>query len=221
MPFEPLPQDVYQQSALTVARELLGQMLVRRLPDGSLLTGRIVETEAYTPDDPSCHAFRGETPRSRSMFRAGGIAYVYLIYGMYYCFNAVAHPEGEGAAVLIRAVEPLEGIATMQIHRKNVAIRDLARGPGRLCRAFHIDRGLDGIALDQLDSPLFISQAPSIPDSNVLQTPRIGISAPEAAILAPWRFIIADSGAISGQRRQNLGQPYNPSPNWFSQFPLA
>ena len=216
MLFEPLSRDLYQQSALTVARSLLGQVLVRRLPDGSLLTGRIVETEAYTPEDPSCHAYRGERPRSRSMFRAGGIAYVYVIYGIYHCFNAVAHPEGEGAAVLIRAVEPLEGIEMMQAQRQNAALRDLARGPGRLCRAFQIDLALDGITLDDAHSPLFLAHGESIPDDAIQQTPRIGITAPELAITAPWRFIVANSRFVSGQGRQNRGQPYDPSPHWFA-----
>jgi DNA-3-methyladenine glycosylase len=210
-----LPPSFYQRHSLTVARELLGCRLVRRLPDGTLLSGRIVETEAYTPDDPSCHAHRGESPRARSMFQAGGIAYVYLIYGMYYCLNAVTQAASEGAAVLIRAVEPLDGIAQMIGARGTSKVRDLARGPGRLCQAFQIDRGLDGAGLTASAGPLFIQPGDPLANVVIAQTPRIGINVSAAAIAAPWRLIVRENAFVSGTRRQNDGPIYAPTPEWF------
>ncbi len=209
-----LPASFYQRHSLTVARELLGCLLVRRLPDGSVLSGRIVETEAYTPADPSCHAHRGESPRARSMFQAGGIAYVYLIYGMYHCLNVVTQAAGEGAAVLIRAVEPLDGIEQMIGARGTSRIRDLARGPGRLCQALQIDRALDGACCTAAACPLAIQPGEPLPDVVIAQTPRIGINV-SAAITAPWRLIVRENSFVSGTRRQNQGQIYTPTPEWF------
>lgn len=209
-----LPQAWYAQPALVVARALLGQVLVRRLDDGTLLSGRIVETEAYTPEDPACHAHRGETARARSMFQSGGISYVYRIYGIYHCLNAVTQAAGEGAAVLIRALEPLEGLARMLEERGTGLPRDVTRGPGRLCQALAIDRRLDGLALDA-DGPLGIHAGADVPDSAVRQTPRIGINVMLEAREAPWRFVIADSPMLSGSRAFNRGQAYLPTPDWF------
>ena len=210
-----LPQTFYQRHALYVARDLLGQILVRRLADGRILSGRIVETEAYTPDDPSCHAHRGTTPRAQSMFKVGGITYVYLIYGMYYCLNVVAQQAGEGAAVLVRAIEPLTGVQSMAQARQKTNLRDLARGPGRLCQALSIDRTLDGSAVDDLKQPIHLLSHATVPDEQVRQTPRIGINATPAAMAAPWRFIIADNRFVSGTTRQNEGTAYEPTPDWF------
>ncbi len=214
--YTPLPIDWYQRPTWQVARELLGQHLWRQLPTGEIVGGRIVETEAYTPDDPACHAHRGTTARARSMFKPGGIAYVYIIYGMYYCLNAVTQAEGEGAAVLIRAIEPLQGQATMAQLRSidSRKLRDLARGPGRLCQALAVDRALDGTALDQ--PPLWIATGAALPDTTIIQTPRIGINVTPAAQQAPWRFIVRDCPYVSGTRRQNMGEAYYPTPDWFS-----
>jgi DNA-3-methyladenine glycosylase len=211
-----LPAGFYRRHSLHVARELLGCLLVRRLPDGALLSGRIVETEAYTPDDPSCHAHRGESARARSMFQAGGIAYVYLIYGMYYCLNVVAQAAGEGAAVLIRAVEPLDGIPQMAAARGTAKIRDLARGPGRLCQALQINRELDGSAITDESCAIVVCQGEPIPDAMVIQTPRIGINVSPEAIAAPWRLIVQGNNFVSGTRRQNQGEVYTPTPGWFA-----
>ncbi|MBA3468247.1 MAG: DNA-3-methyladenine glycosylase [Herpetosiphonaceae bacterium] len=213
-----LPASFYQRHSLTVARDLLGCRLVRRLPDGAVLSGRIVETEAYTPDDPSCHAHRGESPRARSMFQAGGIAYVYLIYGMYHCLNVVTQAASQGAAVLIRAIEPLDGVDRMADARGISSVRDLARGPGRLCQSFQIDRALDGTCITATDCPLWIQSGEPLPDVVVAQTPRIGINVSPAAIAAPWRLIVRENGFVSGTSRQNQGQSYTPTPDWFDRL---
>jgi DNA-3-methyladenine glycosylase len=211
-----LPVSFYQRHALLVARDLLGCTLARRLPDGTMLSGSIVETEAYMPNDPSCHAHRGESPKARSMFQAGGIAYVYLIYGMYHCLNVVTGGSGEGAAVLIRAVAPSDGVAEMIAVRGTASVRDLARGPGRLCQAMQIDRRLDGACITTDDCPLLISRGAPLPDAAVAQTPRIGINVTPLAVEAPWRLIVRDSPFVSGTRRQNQGVSYDPALDWFS-----
>lgn len=133
----------FERDVVTVARELLGCRLAHRLEDGSVLAGIIVETEAYHGDDPASHSHRGETPRNRVMFGPPGVAYVYFIYGMYDCFNVVCEPAGSGAAVLIRALEPVVGLEAMGANRsrgKPVPDRELASGPGKLCRAMDITR---------------------------------------------------------------------------------
>ena len=210
-----LPIEFYQRHSLVVARELLGCTLVRRTSDGTVLSGRIVETEAYMPNDPSCHAHRGESLKARSMFRAGGIAYVYLIYGIYHCLNVVTGAAKEGAAVLIRAVEPLMGIESMIANRGTGVVRDLARGPGRLCQALQIDRALDGSCITSADCPLVVVAGEALPDAAVAQTPRIGINVSLRAIEAPWRLIVRDNSWISGTRRQNNGVAYAPAFDWF------
>ena len=121
-------------------------MLVRDCPDGRT-AGRIVETEAYVLDDPASHAYRGRSMRNASMFLPPFHAYVYKIYGTSFCVNVTSESEGEGAAVLIRAIEPLEGLDLMEARRDTTRVRDLARGPGRLCQALSIDRALDGVNL--------------------------------------------------------------------------
>ncbi|MFD3163498.1 DNA-3-methyladenine glycosylase [Herpetosiphon sp. NSE202] len=212
-----LSADFYQRHSLLVARELLGCTLVRRLASGEELRGRIVETEAYTPDDPSCHAHRRNTPRARSMFALGGISYVYIIYGIYHCLNVVTQALDEGAAVLIRAVEPVAGIATMaELAQKDLAkpLR-IASGPGMLCRAMAIDKRLDGVDVCSSTAGLWVEQGPALADSAIIQTPRIGINSDPHTVAAPWRLIVADSLALSGTRRQNSGQIYQPQPHWF------
>lgn len=129
-----------------LAAALLGCVLVRDCPDGRT-AGRIVETEAYVLDDPASHAYRGRSIRNTSMFLPPFHAYVYKIYGTSFCVNVTSESEGEGAAVLIRALEPLEGLDLMEARRDTTRVRDLARGPGRLCQALSIDRALDGVNL--------------------------------------------------------------------------
>src|ERR1700674_281116 len=136
-----LPAD-----SVSLARFLIGKVVVREMPSGRL-SGRIVETEAYPQRDPAAHHFRGPTPRNRSMFLLRGHAYVYFSYGNHFMLNVSAEIAGIGGGVLIRALEPLEGIEQMQRHRKTTRMLDLARGPGRLASALCIDRSLDGTDL--------------------------------------------------------------------------
>ncbi|GAC1404665.1 MAG: DNA-3-methyladenine glycosylase [Candidatus Velthaea sp.] len=169
--------------------------LVRRLDDGTLLSGRVVETEAYEVGDPSSHAFRGATPRNRSMFAGPMHAYVYLIYGTAYCLNISSEIAGSGAAVLIRAVEPLGGIDTMRERRgARVADRDLTRGPGRLCAAFDIDRALDGADLET-DERLWLAAGQS--SATVGESTRIGLTKAAERL---HRFYARGSTYLSGRK---------------------
>ena len=156
-----------------LARFLVGKTLVRDDPDGRT-TGRIVETEAYVPGDASGHAYAGETDRNRSLFLRRGHAYVYLIYGMHFCVNVSGERPGVGAGVLLRALEPVEGVAIMQGRRRTHRLTDLARGPGRLAEAMAIDRSLDGIDLCSR-SPLWLATEVRAP-GRVATSVRIGIS---------------------------------------------
>ncbi|MGB9464080.1 MAG: DNA-3-methyladenine glycosylase, partial [Candidatus Acidiferrum sp.] len=129
---------------LELARFLIGKIVVHELPEGRL-SGRIVEAEGYPPGDPAGHHFRGPTPRNRSLFLRHGHVYVYFNYGMHFMLNISSERAGIGGGVLIRALEPLEGIELMQCHRKSMEMLDLTRGPGRLAAALRIDRRLDGL----------------------------------------------------------------------------
>jgi DNA-3-methyladenine glycosylase len=142
---------------IELARFLIGKLLLHRLADGTILAGRIVETEAYGLNDPSSHAYRGITKRNGPMFEQHAHAYVYLIYGTSYCLNISTEARGAGAAVLIRAVEPLAGIDRLRAQRGRPGLRDdeLARGPGNLCRAFGIGPELSGVDLDADDRLVF------------------------------------------------------------------
>lgn len=176
---------------VSAARRLLGCWLVREM-DGQRLVGRIVETEAYHQTDAASHSHKGRTPRVEVMFGEPGHAYVYFTYGMHYCMNVVTGPVGEGSAVLIRAVEPIEGIETMKRNRPGVTDKELTNGPAKLCQAFGIDKRLNGHELRQL--PLMLRVQPAIDPGRVSQTTRIGIR--HNADL-PWRFYIRNSAAVS------------------------
>ncbi len=176
---------------------MLGCVLVRDSDDG-ITAGRIVETEAYLPGDPACHAYRGKTRRNATLFGPPHRAYVYQIYGTSYCFNLSSERDGEGAGVLVRALEPIEGVALMRNRRAIERMRDLCRGPGRLCRALDIDRSLDGI--DPFTHPhLWLADAGAFP-MRVRRSPRIGIS---AAADRRLRFYAAGSPFVSGAARLN------------------
>jgi DNA-3-methyladenine glycosylase len=192
-----LPGTFYEQDTLVVARQLLGCFLVRLEENGTVI-GRIVEDEAYTAHDRAAHSFIGKTKRNKVLFGPAGHAYVFFIYGMHYCFNAVTGSEGTGEAVLIRALEPVEGIELMRFRRKTDRLFDLCSGPGKLTRAFHITMDHNGVSLTE--SPLQIWSGDSIrgytPPSGreIVQTTRIGIS--KSADL-PFRFYIQGSRFVS------------------------
>src|SRR5205085_3960555 len=139
----PLPTPFYEPSAELVAPKLLGHLLLRRTPEGAWAGGAIVETEAYLANDPACHGFRRETTRNRSMYGPPGRAYVYFIYGNYFCCNAVCAHQGRAEAVLIRAIEPMFGQVWMQKNRPVTKSRDLTSGPSKLCLALHLEREFD------------------------------------------------------------------------------
>jgi DNA-3-methyladenine glycosylase len=199
-----LKAGFYSYSTLELARRLLGKRLVRRL-DGVRLSGRIVEVEAYIrEDDLACHARFGRTARNAVMYGPPGHAYVYFTYGMHWMLNVVAEREGFPAAVLIRALEPLEGIETMQRNRGLEKIQDLCRGPARLTQALGIDRALNGANLCASDSGLWIEDALPVDEASIATGPRIGLNnTPEPWLSTPWRFYVAGSPFVS--RRQHSG----------------
>lgn len=185
--------DWCDRPSIQVAPDLIGCTLTRQLPDGPLIRATIVETEAYAPGDPACHAFRGPTKRNAAMFGPPGHSYVYLIYGMYYCLNVVTEQLGIGSAVLIRALDlasippGLDAKQTKKPHR-------IAAGPGKLCRALEIDRALDGVAF-HADNGLWLEhRAEPISTEQMVQTTRIGIT---KAAERPWRWYLKDSLAVS------------------------
>jgi DNA-3-methyladenine glycosylase len=200
----PLARSFFAQDTREVARALLGMRLVRISDDGARLSGVIVETEAYRPGDSASHGYRRKTERNAAMFGYAGLAYVYFTYGMHDCFNVVTEAEGTPAAVLIRALEPGEGIEQMRVNRNRsskakAAIKDvdLCRGPARLCRALQIDRRLNGYDLCQRGSMLFVEQGHAPPADSVYTSPRVGVSGDEQAINVHWRWFIADSPYVS------------------------
>ena len=188
-----LPRSFFGRSSLLVAPALLGADVVRLLPDGTRVRARIVETEAYEPDDPASHAFRGPTARNAVMFGPPGHLYVYLAYGVHHCMNIVCATEGVASAVLLRAAEPLEGLEAMQERRGSVPARDLCRGPGRWTRAFAVDRALDGTDVAG-GRDLWLERGVATPSHGIVAGPRIGIT---SAADRPWRFCVAQSRFLS------------------------
>jgi DNA-3-methyladenine glycosylase len=188
-----LTQEFYQQDTITIAQKLLGTYLVNDSLDGKTV-GKIVETEAYVSNDPANHAFKGQSVRNTAMFRLPGHVYIYLIYGKYYCFNVVTEQEGVGEAVLIRALEPTEGINLMQIRRKTDEIRKLCSGPGKLVQAMAIPKYLNGNPLSK--PPLYIEDRADqqISELDIVTTTRVGIS---KGADAPLRFYLKDNPFIS------------------------
>ena len=184
--------------AINVAMSLLGQHLVR-CDRGHRMVGRIVELEAYLgPHDLASHTVGGRrTARNESMYLGGGHAYVYLIYGMHHCFNITTGRRGSGAAVLIRAIEPLEGLDEMQRRRTaSRSSRDLCRGPGRLCAAFGINRDLDAEDL-RTSSRIWIERSGRIPDSQIVAGPRVGLGNAGTWVAAPLRFALRENPHVS------------------------
>ena len=186
-PGQPLPSAFYDRDPALVARELIGMVLRSESSEG-VTSGRIVETEAYLgPHDPAAHSAVGRTPRNWNLFGPPGNAYVYFIYGMHWCVNAVTREDGWGSAALIRAIEPLEGVALMRARRpKARRDRDLANGPGKVCAALGITRIHDGLPLTG-GSPLTVLAGTPVPDDDVIVGPRVGIS---KAVDWPLRFLV-------------------------------
>jgi len=193
-----LSRDFFSQETLIVARLLLGKRLVRCF-DGHRLAGRIVEVEAYIgEEDKGCHASAGRTQRNEVMFGLPGHAYVYFTYGMHWMFNVVTEVEGFPAAVLIRALEPLDGVAAMARNRHGRDGVNLCSGPAKLTQALGITRALNGIDLCARGAELWIEDAPPIPDADIAAGPRIGLnSVPEPWKSIPWRFYVRDNPFVS------------------------
>jgi len=191
-----LPRDFYEQDTITVARKLLGKYFVRRTEEGETV-GKIVEVEAYIgPHDKAAHTFGGRrTSRNEVAYGPGGFAYVYLIYGMYYCLNIVTSVVDKPEVVLIRALEPVDGLELMKKRRKTDKVKNLCNGPGKLCMAMDITRADNGA--DFCGDRLFLLDNQEVPEEKILATPRINIDYAEEAKDYPWRFIIKDNEFVS------------------------
>lgn len=196
--FPKLPDNFYQQDALHVAEKLPGKYLVRRF-NQKYLAGKIVEVEAYTEkDDEASHSFNGLTKRNELMFASGGKLYVYFIYGNHFCCNVVCDKEGTGSAVLLRALEPIEGIELMAQRRFNKSevtqkeFLNLTNGPGKICKAFGISKLENGT--DLCGDDIFISEGEKVLKKNILRTPRIGINKSKDLLR---RFYIKDNPFVS------------------------
>ena len=188
----------FRQDTVELARKLLGMLLVHRTAEG-VAAGMIVETEAYIGAiDKACHAYRNRSERTEIMYHDGGYAYVYFIYGMHYCFNVVTGPEGEGNAVLIRALEPVIGLELMQRRRNTKSVQNLCSGPGKICQALAITKNEYGLDLCATDSPLRLIRYRHIPGAKIGATPRINVAYAEEAAAWPWRFYVKNSPYVSG-----------------------
>ena len=199
---KPLARSALPIDTAALARFLIGKLLVRELPEG-VASGRIVETEAYIIGDAAGHAYRGMTPRNRSLFLERGHAYVYLAYGVSFMLNVSSEAPGIGAGVLIRALEPVEGVAVMRQNRGVERLRDLTRGPGRLAQALRIDRSLDGLDLCE-KGPLWLARDEHDPGEigewEIGESVRIGISRDAERVL---RFYVRGSPFVSGAKSLN------------------
>jgi DNA-3-methyladenine glycosylase len=186
-----LKREFYNRSTLKVAKELLGKYLMVQ-KDGHLVSGKIVETEAYIGfKDPASHAYRGMTPRNQVMFGHPGYAYVYLTYGMHHCLNLVTEKKGYPAAVLIRALEPDEGIQIMKRRRGRQKPKDLTSGPGKLCQALDIDRRLNGA---DLCAQIICVEERGEVVRRIATSSRIGVEEQKAK---KWRFYVKDNEFVS------------------------
>ncbi len=197
-PFKKLPKNFYTRDVLTVAKELLGKVLIKN-EEGSLLAGKIVEVEAYDGSvDEAAHTFIGRTKRNEIMFNEGGYFYVYFTYGAHFCCNVVTGKKDHGTAVLIRAVEPLAGIERMSLNRFNkILLSDkeklnLTNGPGKICEAFGITKKHYG--LDLTGEKVFILDRPKLKSEQIVTSKRIGI---KKSVELPWRFYIKDNPYVS------------------------
>ena len=191
-----LPRRFFARPSTAVAPELLGRILVRVSGDGTRLVARIVEVEAYGPKDPASHAYRGRTPRNLVMFGPPGRLYVYFTYGMHFCANVVTGAEGEGSAVLLRALEPLEGLETMAANRGVDAVRLLCSGPGRLTQAMGIARPDNGVDLVR-DPALQLRAGEPLAAKRVARSTRVGVN---VGIEPRWRYFERGSAFVSPGR---------------------
>lgn len=185
------PASLFTQDALTLAGKLLGCLLVHTTATGRR-SGVIVETEAYMESEPSCHAWGGPTERNRPMFARGGLAYVYLSYGIHRCFNVGSGEKGRGEAVLVRALEPFEGLETMRKARGGKSLPQLCSGPGKLCQAMGIDLSHNGVSLTGSSLGILVPRERLV--GNIGRSGRIGIS---KAVDLPYRFYVKGSPFLS------------------------
>jgi DNA-3-methyladenine glycosylase len=193
-----LPRDFYlRPDVLTVSKQLLGKLLVVAGPNQERVSGKIVEVEAYRgPEDRASHAYGGRrTKRTETMYNAGGVAYVYFVYGMYYQFNVVSGVADVPHAILVRALEPVEGIEIMRARRQSHPDHNLTNGPGKLCIAMGIDKQLDGA--DLLGDRVWLEDYETVSPRLIARGPRIGIDYAEEWIQKPWRFWIRDNRFVS------------------------
>ena len=195
----------YDRPTLDVAVDLIGKVLVRALPQGQV-AGKIVETEAYVgEDDLACHASKGRTPRTEVMFGPPGSAYVFLVYGFHCCLNAVTERSGYPAAVLIRAIEPVDGVELMRANRANASKdSDIGSGPAKLCQAMAIDKALNGVGLDE--DRLWIEDR-RLESGHVLASPRIGVDYAGEYRDTLWRFFSAGNVHVTRHRLNRAGMP--------------
>ena len=190
-------RSFFRLDTVQLAQKLLGCLLVHRTTKGAA-GGMIVETEAYVGAvDKACHAYRNRSERTEIMFHDGGVAYVYLIYGMHCCFNVVTGPEGEGNAVLIRALEPVFGMDLMCRRRGTGRIENLCSGPGKLCQALDITRKEYGLDLYDENGPLFLIPFRHFVDEQIASSRRINVDYAEEAADWPWRFYVKDNMYVS------------------------
>lgn len=198
-----LTADFYRrEDTVQIAKDLLGKVLVTEF-DGVRTSGRIVETEAYkAPEDKACHAYLNRnTKRTKTMFLAGGVAYIYLCYGIHHLFNVVTGSEGVAHAVLIRGLEPLSGQETMLTRRGFDRIKpQLTAGPGVMSKAMGIHKQYDSISLIAPTNPIWIEDAPPLAPTNMLVGPRIGVDYAEECAAWPWRFYQKDCPWVSRPR---------------------
>jgi DNA-3-methyladenine glycosylase len=193
-----LPREFYlRPDVLTVARDLLGKLLVVPDPNGERVSGKIVEVEAYRgPEDRASHAYGGRrTKRTETMYGTGGVAYVYFVYGMYYQFNVVSNLADIPHAILVRALEPVEGIEIMRTRRHPHPDHNLTSGPGKLCIAMGIDRQLNGADLG--GDRVWLEEYETLSPRRIARGPRIGIDYAETWIDKPWRFWIRNNSYVS------------------------
>ncbi len=201
-----LARAFFRRDPRVVAPELLGKVLIHEGADGTPpRAGRIVEVEAYCGEaDPGSHAYRGMTSRNRTMFGPPGGLYVYFTYGMHWCANVVCGDEGEGLAVLLRAVSPMTGVEAMFVARPRARReRDLCSGPAKLCQAFGLDGAFDGADLVLADRGVRVADDDTPPPTDPLQTTRIGLS---AGAEHPWRWCVRGDPHVSGTAAQRGGR---------------